>query len=210
MAIRIVILDDHPLIVAAVRDVLEQAGDFSVVGMSSDASEILPLVGRTLPDVVLLDMRMSGLDGIACIERIRSRHPHVKIVVLSAYSSPEHIQAALARGADGYIVKTIGDLDLPAAIRAAVEGTAFFAVSAPMPSEFARRAGLTERELTIVKAVARGLPNQGIAKELWVTEQTVKFHLTNIYRKLGVANRTEATRWALAHGFVDAPAADAL
>jgi DNA-binding NarL/FixJ family response regulator len=205
MAIRIVIVDDHPLIVASVRDVLEQAGDFDVVGTCHDAAEILPLVARTTPDVLLLDMRMSGLDGITCIERVRARHPQIKIVVLSAYSSPEQVQAALARGADGYIVKTIGETDLAAAIRAAVEGTAFFAVSAPMPSEFARAAGLTERELTIVKAVARGLPNQGIAKELWVTEQTVKFHLTNIYRKLGVANRTEATRWALAHGYADSP-----
>jgi len=210
MAIRIVIVDDHPLIVAAVRDVLEQAGDFEVVGTCCEAAEIVPLLTRTSPDVVLLDMRMSGLDGIALIERVRVRHPQVKVVVLSAYASPEHVQAALARGADGYILKTIGDADLAAAIRAAVEGTAFFAVSAPGPGEFARAAGLTERELTIVKAVARGLPNQGIAKELWVTEQTVKFHLTNIYRKLGVANRTEATRWALAHGFADAPTADTI
>ena len=135
------------------------------------------------------------------------RYPAVIVVVLSAFANPEQIQAALARGASGYIVKSINPLDLPSAIRQAVEGTVYHALGMPEVSEvaMARAAGLTERELTIIKSVARGLSNQAIGKELWVTEQTVKFHLTNIYRKLGVANRTEAARWAYAKGFIESP-----
>jgi DNA-binding NarL/FixJ family response regulator len=131
----------------------------------------------------------------------------VKVIVLSVFSDPERIQAAFKHGASGYIVKSVNPLDLPSAIRQAVDGTVFHAIGLPEVDEqsLGKAAGLTERELSILKAVAQGLSNAAIGKELWVTEQTVKFHLTNIYRKLGVANRTEATRWALAHGYADSP-----
>jgi len=121
---------------------------------------------------------------------------------------PEHIEAALKRGASGYIVKSVNPLDLPAALRQAFEGTVYHALGIPEEAEPSRTrgTGLTERELGILKAVARGLSNQAIGKELWVTEQTVKFHLTNIYRKLGVANRTEAARYAYQHALVESPA----
>jgi DNA-binding NarL/FixJ family response regulator len=128
--------------------------------------------------------------------------------VLSVFSDPEHIQAALKRGASGYIVKSVNPIDLPSALRQAVEGTVYHAVGFPDVDDEsnAKAAGLTEREIAILKAVARGLSNQAIGRELWVTEQTVKFHLTNIYRKLGVANRTEAARYAYQHGLVESPA----
>ena len=202
---RILIADDHPLLLAGIRRVLEEAGDFEIVGEATSGSEVLPLLGRTAPDVALIYMRMPGIDGLGCLERIRMRYPAVIVVVLSAFANPEQIQAALARGASGYIVKSINPLDLPSAIRQAVEGTVYHALGMPEVSEvaMARAAGLTERELTIIKSVARGLSNQAIGKELWVTEQTVKFHLTNIYRKLGVANRTEAARWTYTHGVAD-------
>jgi DNA-binding NarL/FixJ family response regulator len=204
---KVLLADDHPLMMVATRSVLEEDGEFEVVGEARVGSEVLPLIGRTHPDVVLVDMRMPGIDGLGCLERIRARFPKVKTVVLSMASNPEQIQAALARGACGYIVKSINPLDLPSAIRQAVEGTAFHALGMPEMGEsaIAKAAGLTERELTIVKAVARGLSNQAIAKELWVTEQTVKFHLTNIYRKLRISNRTEAARWAYAQGFMESP-----
>jgi DNA-binding NarL/FixJ family response regulator len=204
---KILLADDHPLMLVGVRRVLEESNGFEVVGETRLGSEVLPLVGRTNPDVVLLDMRMPGIDGFSCLEAIRLRYPKVKVVVLSVSTNPEQIQAALARGASGYIVKSINPLDLPSAVRQAVEGTVYHAVGMPEVSEvaLAKAAGLTKRELTIVKAVARGLSNQAIAKELWVTEQTVKFHLTNIYRKLGISNRTEAARWAYAQGFTEAP-----
>jgi DNA-binding NarL/FixJ family response regulator len=168
---------------------------------------VLPLVSRTNPDVVLLDLRMPEMDGLACLDLIRKRHPEVKVVVLSVFSDSEHIETALKRGACGYIVKSVNPIDLPSAIRQVMEGAVYHALGLPEVDESAsaRAAGLTEREIAILKAVARGLSNQAIGKELWVTEQTVKFHLTNIYRKLGVANRTEAARYAYQNGLVESP-----
>jgi DNA-binding NarL/FixJ family response regulator len=202
---KVVIADDHPLILAGVRRVLESAEGFEVVGEARSGSEVLPLIGRTSPDVVVLDMRMPGVDGLGCLDRIRARYPQTKVVVLSVSADPEQVQAAFKHGACGYVVKSIDSADLASAIRQAVDGTAFHALGLPALNEesSAKAAGLTERELTIMKAVARGLPNQAIARELWVTEQTVKFHLTNVYRKLGVANRTEAARWAFARGLLN-------
>ena len=114
----------------------------------------------------------------------------------------------LKRGASAFIVKSINPIDLPSALRQAVDGTVYSAIGLPDPGESAARAaGLTERETAILAALARGLSNEAIGKELWVAEQTVKFHLSNIYRKLDVANRTEASRWAQLHGLLAEPMA---
>ena len=203
---RILIADDHPLMLDGTRDALERCEDFEIVGEAHSGSEVLPVIGRTDPDMVLLDMRMPGMDGLTCLERIRQRHPQVKVVMLSAFNEPEQISAALKRGASGYIVKSVNPLDLPAALRQILEGTVYHALGLTDDDEPARGTGLTDRELAILSGVARGLSNQAIGKELWVTEQTVKFHLTNIYRKLGVANRTEAARYAYQHSLVESPA----
>jgi len=133
----------------------------------------------------------------------------VKVVVLSVSTDEHVIQTVLKRGASAYIVKSINPIDLPSALRQAVEGTVYSAIGLPDASDSpARAAGLTERETAILSAVARGLSNDAIGKELWVAEQTVKFHLTNIYRKLGVSNRTEAARLAYQHGLVESPIDD--
>ena len=199
--LRIVIADDHPLILTGVRRTLELDGGFEVVAETQHGTEVLPLVGRTSPEVVLLDHRMPGIDGFTCLDRIRGRYPDVKVVICSMNADPEQVQEAFRRGASGYIVKNVGPKDFASAIRQAVEGTAYHALGLPAINEdnIARAAGLTARELQIMKAVARGLSNKAIAKELWITEQTVKFHLGNVYRKLGISNRTEAARWTLAN-----------
>jgi DNA-binding NarL/FixJ family response regulator len=204
---KILLADDHPLVLNGIREALEADDDFEVVGAARSGPEVLPLVGQRSPDVVLLDVRMPDLDGFGCLSRIRARYPAVKVVMLSMFADPEQVKLAFMRGACGYVVKSIDPADLPSAIRQAVEGTAFHALGLTSLDErsTANAAGLTDRELTIVKAVARGLSNQAIGKELWVTEQTVKFHLTNVYKKLGVANRTEAARWAFAMGQADEP-----
>jgi DNA-binding NarL/FixJ family response regulator len=205
--LKVLLADDHRLMLAGIKRALEAADDIEIVGEAYSGSQVLPLVSRTNPDVVLLDLRMPEMDGLACLELIRKRHPEVKVVVLSVFSDSEHIETALKRGACGYIVKTVNPIDLPSAIRQVVEGAVYHALGLPEVDESAsaRAAGLTEREIAILKAVARGLSNQAIGKELWVTEQTVKFHLTNIYRKLGVANRTEAARYAYQNGLVESP-----
>jgi DNA-binding NarL/FixJ family response regulator len=202
---KVLIADDHPLMLAGLRQALEADERFEVVAEAQTAAQVLPLVARTLPDVVLLDLRMPGMDGLACLDRIVARHPHIKVVIVSSITDPERIQATFKHGACGYVVKTIDADDLPSAVRQAVDGTAYHALGLPALNDesAANAAGLTDRELTIVKAVARGLSNRAIARELFVTEQTVKFHLTNIYKKLALANRTEAARWAFAHGLVN-------
>jgi DNA-binding NarL/FixJ family response regulator len=206
---RVLIADDHQLIIEGVRRSLEAAGDFEVVGECSSGAQVLPLVGRTNPDVVLLDLRMPGADGLSCLTRIRSKHPDVKVVILSASTDEKIIANVLKRGASAYVVKSVNPVDLPSVLRQAVDGTVFSAIGLPDAGDTpARAAGLTERETAILSALARGLSNEAIAKELWVAEQTVKFHLTKIYRKLGVANRTEAARLAYQNGLVESPIDD--
>jgi len=204
---KVLIADDHRLMVEGIRKALEPAEDIEIVGEALSGSQVLPLVRRTNPDVVLLDMRMPQTDGLTCLDQIKKHCPKAKVIILSVYGDQEHIQAAFKHGASGYIVKSVNPLDLPSAIRQAVEGSVFHALGFPDMDEdsVGKAAGLTERELSILKAVARGLSNAAIGKELWVTEQTVKFHLTNIYRKLHLANRTEAARYAYQHGLVESP-----
>jgi DNA-binding NarL/FixJ family response regulator len=209
MAIKVLLADDHPLTLQGIRRALEDAGDIEIVGEAQSGSQVLPLIGQTGPDLVMLDIRMPQLDGLACLDRIRARYPKVKVVMLSAYTDRQHIELALKRGASAYIAKTVNPLDLASALRQAVAGTVFTTfVPAGVDEESAgAAAGLTERELAMLEALTRGLSNQAIGKEYWVTEQTVKFHLGNIYRKLGVANRTEAARFAYEHGLVGPSAA---
>ena len=207
--LKVLLADDHRLVLDSVRRTLERAGDMEIVGEATNGGQVLPLVRRTAPDVLLLDLRMPKVDGLTCLEQVRKHCPAVKVVVLSAFTDGERIQAALNRGATGYVVKSVNPDDLPAAVRHAVDGTFFGPVGAGSGDNDADavvEAGLTERELGILKALARGLSNHGIAKELWVSEQTVKFHLSNVYRKLGVANRTEAARFAYEHMLVESDA----
>ena len=204
--LKVLLADDHRLVLDSVRRTLERAGDMEIVGEATNGGQVLPLVRRTAPDVLLLDLRMPKVDGLTCLEQVRKHCPAVKVVVLSAFTDGERIQAALNRGATGYVVKSVNPDDLPAAVRHAVDGTFFGPVGAGSGDNDADavvEAGLTERELGILKALARGLSNHAIAKELWVSEQTVKFHLSNVYRKLGVANRTEAARFAYEHMLVE-------
>ena len=199
---KILITDDHSLWLIGVRLTLETDGGFEVVGAAATWPKVLPLIGQTAPAVVLLDLQMRGVDGLAAIDLIRGRHPDVKIVACSSEADPDQIQAAFNHGASGYIVKSVDERDFASAIRQAVDGTAYHALGLPSmdDSSIGRAAGLSERELEIMRAVSAGLSNKAIAQKLWVTEQTVKFHLTNIYRKIGVSNRTEAARWALGKG----------
>jgi len=205
---RVVIADDHRLVLDGIKRALEADGGFEIVGETQTGTQVLPLVARTSPDLVLLDVRMPHMDGLACLDEIKRRHPAIKVVMLSASSNAELVEAALRRGASAYVIKTVNPDDLPATLRQALEGNVHTAIGGDAGDgerASAKALGLTERELTILGALARGLSNDEIAKEFWVAPQTVKFHLTNIYRKLGVKNRTEATRIAYQHGLVESP-----
>jgi DNA-binding NarL/FixJ family response regulator len=208
MAIKVLLADDHRLILAGIRRALEEVEDLEVVGEAESGSQVLPLTHQTNPDLVLLDLRLPDMSGLACLDAIRQRHPEVKVVILSAFNDAEHIQAAFQRGATAYIVKSVNPVDLPSALRQALDQTVFQGVRVigDVAGQAGDGLGLTEREMSMLKALARGLSNQAISKEFWVTEQTVKFHLSNIYRKLGVANRTEAARFAYERGLVESAA----
>jgi DNA-binding NarL/FixJ family response regulator len=207
--LRVLLADDHPLMIAAVRSSLESEQDFEIVGEAMSGSQVLPLVSSSQPDVVLIDLRLPEVDGIACLEQIRERHRNVKVVFFSAVDEHDQIARALAGGACAYLLKNIDPDDLAAVVRQAVAGSFFCVGGLESPSEHANTAdlGLSDRETEILCGVARGLSNRGIAQELWLSDQTVKFHLHNIYRKLDVANRTEAARYAFDHGLGNAIAA---
>jgi len=204
---RVVIADDHRLMLDGIRRALEDDGSFEIVGETQDGTQVLSIVASTSPDLVLLDVRMPRMDGLACLDEIRKRYPELKVVMLSASTSPELIAAALRRGASAYLSKSVDPTDLPSTLRQIVDGNVWSTSGTDTEEgdEGAKALGLTDREIAILQALARGLSNAEIAKELWVTQQTVKFHLTNIYRKLGAKNRTQATRIAHQHGLVDSP-----
>jgi len=205
--LKVLIADDHRLMLKAMRLSLEESDDLEVVAEATSGSQILPMIAQNQPDLALIDIRMPGMDGLMALEMIRNRHPKVKVVMISGLDEPDVIKAALRRGAAAFIAKTIDPRDLASALRQANEGTVFQALGIPEEDEasVAKEAGLSKRELSILKALGSGLSNKQIAKELWLAEQTVKFHLTNIYRKLGVGNRTEAVRYAYRHGLVESP-----
>jgi DNA-binding NarL/FixJ family response regulator len=202
MALRVLLADDHKLVLEAVQHALEKAEDFAVVATTDSGAKVADLVARHRPDIVLMDLRMPGVDGLQALDQIRARDKSVKVVILSASNSPTEIQSALSRGANGFILKSVNPIDLPSALRQIHEGTVFHAgMENAAPAESAAATvGLTDREVTLVRALSRGLSNKQISQELWITEQTVKFHLSNIYRKLDVSNRTGAVRWAHEHG----------
>lgn len=207
--LRVAIADDHRLMLDGIKRALETAPDIKVVGEAMSGEDMLALVPRVRPDVVILDLRMPKGDGLTTLAQLKKDHPDVKVIILSMFEDSEHIDQALGQGAAGYVVKSINPLDLASTIRQVVEGNVFHprghgavgGKAEPVPHR--NPGGLTERELSILKLVAEGLSNLDIASKLYVTEQTVKFHLSNIYRKLGVGNRTEATRYAYRNNLID-------
>ena len=205
--LKVLIADDHRLMLHAVRLALAESDDIEIVGEADSGTKVLPLVGQTDPDIVLLDVRMPGMDGLTVLERLRERHPKVRVAMLSAVDDATVVRAALSRGASAFIVKHIDPRDLAAAVRQAIEGAVFqpLGLLESQSNGNGNDADLSKRELTILQALQSGLSNKQIAKELFLAEQTVKFHLTNIYRKLGVNNRTEAVRYAYEHGLVEHP-----
>jgi len=206
-----VVLDQQPLWLDAMEQLLKRAG-VNIVGKTTEPAEALGLVVEHRPDILLTDYSVSDgeLDAIECVRRAQEAHPELKTVVLSATDQPQQIQAAFAAGASVFCVKTADQEDLTAAIRQAFEASIYLAHSATAavpvePGVAAETPELTRREFEILQLVAEGHSNSQLAKMLWVTEQTVKFHLSNIYRKLDVANRTEASRWAQVHGLLPEP-----
>jgi DNA-binding NarL/FixJ family response regulator len=219
--LRVAIADDHRLMLDGIKRALETAPDITVVGEAMSGEDVLKLVPEVMPDVVIMDLRMPRGDGLTTLAHLKKAYPDLKVIILSMFEDQENIEKALKGGAAGYVVKSINPLDLPTTIRQVMDGTVHLATvrgNTPPPAEGEEPAAmhpsppvtatspgagtLTERELSILRLVAEGLSNLDIATQLFVTEQTVKFHLSNIYRKLAVSNRTEATRYAYRNGLI--------
>jgi DNA-binding NarL/FixJ family response regulator len=206
--IRVVLVEDHALMRDAVKLVFDDTEDVELVGEVANGHDLLPLMSRVEADFVLLDVHLPGLDGLGCLEALAERHPQVKVAMLSAVEDPQVIESAFRRGARGYILKTVNPFDLPAAIRQIVDESVIHrplaAREGAVPAS--RAGGLSEKEVAVLAELCNGHTNKQIAARLWLSEQTVKFHLRNIYRKLGIKSRTEALRYAYEHDLAAASA----
>jgi DNA-binding NarL/FixJ family response regulator len=203
-----VVLDPHPLWLDAIARVLKESG-FDVVGTTTETAKAVELVAAHAPDLLLAEISRDGGDAFRVIREAHERAPATRVLVLAASDDPDLVRGALAAGAVAYVVKTSDPEDVAFAVRHTFEPSIFLAgqASAVSPAPDLRENDavrqLTKRELEILRLVAEGESNVQLARRLWVTEQTVKFHLSNIYRKLGVSNRTEASRWAQVHGLLE-------
>lgn len=199
--VRLVVADPHSLLLAGIKGALAEAGGTEVVGETCSASEVLELVSLTKPDVVLLDIGLGALDDYSCLRRLRADFPGTKVVVLSSSAQASELRGAFSEGASAFILKTIDPADLPAAIERAATATVFAPFGpAPASSSAIRLAGLTGRETEVLRALSDGVSNREIAQALTVSERTVKYHLSNVYGKLGVRGRAGAVRWMFERG----------
>ncbi len=203
--IRLLIADDHAVVRTGLRHLVATFDDVELVGAAENGEEAVALCAEHHPDVVLMDLEMPVLDGIEATKRIVASQPAPAVVVLTSFSDRDQILRALDAGAAGYLLKDAEPAELEHAVRAAARG------EAPLDPRAGRallqdRAGdspldaLSEREREVLAMVARGLPNKLIARELGISEKTVKTHLTSVYRTIGVTDRTQAALWAERHG----------
>jgi DNA-binding NarL/FixJ family response regulator len=214
-AIRVVVSDDHPVVRQGLRSFLETQG-FAVVGEAADGAAAVRLVVETRPDVLLTDLVMPGLDGIEAIRRVRGLGIPVGILVLTSFSGADQVIPAIRAGADGYLLKDAGPAALTDAIRAVHRGEALLSpeAAAVVMARVADDAGappppnsdldrLTPREREVLAGLGRGLTNRELAAELFVSEKTVKTHVSSLLAKLRLADRTQAALFAVRAGVVD-------
>ncbi len=200
-AFRIILADDHELVLEGLRSLVEAEPDLRVTATATNGRQVLDAVRADPPDVVVLDLEMGEMNGLRCLDAIKREQPDVRVLILTAYGDGESLRAALEGGADGFALKTEPPQQTVASIRQVCRGQLVFPLAARkwlMRTDAAQDAATpTAREMEILAQVAEGLTNAQIAHRLRVSDNTVKFHLQNLYLKLGVRNRTEATAWFL-------------
>jgi DNA-binding NarL/FixJ family response regulator len=203
--IRLLLVDDHPVVRRGLRGYLELEPDFTVVGEAGDGEEALRAIEETRPDVVLLDLKMPGLDGQGVLERLGTTGDGPRILVLTSATDAERVPNAISAGAAGFVYKDIDPDALASAIRTVHAGQLLLSPvamrglmsgSGSSPSA----PSLTPRESQVLGLIAKGQTNRQISRALGVSEKTVKTHVTNLLRRIGAADRTQAALWAVRHG----------
>jgi DNA-binding NarL/FixJ family response regulator len=204
--IRLLIVDDHPVVRDGLRGMLSGDPDLEVVGEASDGAEALDVVASLRPDVILMDLRMPGVGGVAAIRSLAERRVPARVLVLTTYDSDSDVVPALEAGATGYLLKDSPRQELVRAIRAAARGEAVLApsVATRLVSQLRAPAhdALSERELEVLTLIAEGETNRGAAARLFISEATVKTHLLHIYAKLDVNDRAAAVATAYERGLL--------
>ncbi|MBA2287582.1 MAG: response regulator transcription factor [Ktedonobacteraceae bacterium] len=204
--IRILLVDDHRIVREGLASMLGTQPDLHVVGEAGTGAEAISLAVRLQPDIILLDLEMPDLDGVSVLERIHGEHPHIRVIILTAYGSDERILDAVRKGAKGYLLKDASLDEVLRAVRVVEAGGSLLepAVTERLLGSMERmlRSGklpetLSTREHLILTRMAQGLSNKAIGEELHLAERTIKFHITIIFQKLGVTNRAEAVARAL-------------
>ena len=211
---RVAIADDQALIREGLATMLGMQEGIEVVGQAADGEAAVELVGRTHPDVILMDLRMPRTDGVEATRQIRARHPQTHVVVLTTFADDDSITAALQAGARGYLTKDSGVDEIRRAIATVTAGQALLDPSVQarlverIAAERAERPlpdGLTAREVEVLRLIARGLSNREIASQLFVSEATVKTHINNLFSKTGVRDRAQAVVYAHERGLAELP-----
>lgn len=208
--IRLALVDDHAILRQGLRSLLEREDDLVVVGEASSEAEAVAMVAATLPDVVLVDLKLSAgsdFEGLSLCTKLSGAHPDVGLLVLTTFLDEDLVVRAVHAGARGYVVKDVDTTELVASIRAVARNQSAFdpRSAAAMVRSLrlrTRQPGLTDRELGVLRLIARGLSNRDIGRELFISETTVKFHIRNIMRKLEVTSRAEAVYEASKNGVI--------
>jgi DNA-binding NarL/FixJ family response regulator len=200
--IRVLLADDHGLVRTGLSSLLGTAADIEVVGEAADGAQAVALVTSTRPDVVLMDLSMPVMDGVSATRAVRRQHPEIRVVVLSSFADQGRVRDAVAAGATGYVLKDCTPDELRSAIRAAAEGHAPLdprVATALLPTGDTPAEQLSDRERQVLRLASKGLANKQIGRALGIAERTVKVHLSNMYRRIGVTDRTSAALWARDH-----------
>jgi two-component system, NarL family, response regulator LiaR len=208
--IRILVVDDHAVVREGLRSFLELQEDFEVVGEAADGEEAVTAAERLRPDVVLMDLVMPGLDGVGAMQRLREQLPSCRVIVLTSFADDDRLLPAVQAGAAGYLLKDAQPSELARAVRAAHAGEALLdpTVAARLVDAIAQAPGseppqrLTPRERQVLELIGRGLSNKLIARELEISEKTVKAHVGHLLGKLGVDDRTQAALYAVRAGLI--------
>jgi len=207
--IRVLIVDDHGVVRAGLEQLISTFDDVEVVAAATGGSEAVEIALAQQPDVVLMDLEMPEVDGVEATRRILAARPATRIVILTSFSDRERILRALDAGAVGYLLKDAEPAELARGIAAAARGESPLDPRAArtiltVRSESGPREALSEREREVLTLLAQGMANKEIARQLGISEKTVKAHLTSVFRQLGVTDRTQAALWARQHGLAEA------